>query len=72
MQTKRPKKLPDEYLRWSGLAFKMMSLILLGFLAGKKLDSYIKSSFPLGTLVLGLGGFVLSFYSLIKEVTRKK
>jgi|LakMenE01Jun11ns_1017448.scaffolds.fasta_scaffold6623149_1 hypothetical protein len=72
MQTKRPKKLPENYLRWSGLAFKMMAIILAGFWAGKKLDTYTQRDFPVFTLSLGLGAFALSFFALLKEVIRKK
>jgi hypothetical protein len=72
MEKEKRKKLPDDYIRWSGLAFKMMATILAGFWGGRKLDQWIKPRFPIFTLSLGLGAFALSFYSLIKEVTRNK
>ena len=71
MPTKNQKKSPDEYLRWSGLAFKMIGIILAGFFGGRKLDQIIRFKFPVFTLSLGLGALVLSFYSLFKEISRK-
>jgi len=65
------KKSPNEYVRYSNLAFKMIALILIGLWSGRKLDEKFKPKFPAFTVTLTIGALAASFYTLFKEITKK-
>jgi len=65
------KKSPNEYVRYSNLAFKMIALILIGLWSGRKLDEKFKTKFPAFTVTLTIGALAASFYTLFKEITKK-
>ena len=65
------KKSFDGYIKYSGLAFQMIATLLLGVFGGMKLDSVLKLSFPLFTLLLTLLGLGASLYLVIKDVLKK-
>jgi len=67
----KQKKSPNEYLRYSNLAFKMIAIILVGLWSGKKLDEKFKPKFPAFTVSLTIGALAASFYTLFKEITKK-
>lgn len=54
------------FARYSGLAFEMLGIILLGVFGGKKLDDMSASEFPLWTLILSLLGVFIALYLVIK------
>ncbi len=60
-----------EYLKYSGLAFQMAGLILLGYWLGSKIDHWLDLSFPAFTIILILLFLSLSFYSLIKSLPKE-
>ncbi len=60
----------DAYVKYSGLAFQMAALILLGYWLGGKLDKLLGLSFPAFTILLILVFLSLSFYSLIKSLPK--
>ena len=64
-----PSRLND-YARYSGLAFQMIAIILLGVFGGVKLDERVKWEFPVFTLVLTLFAVFLSMYFAIKDLIR--
>ncbi len=61
----------NEYVKYSGLAFQMAGLILLGYWLGSKIDSWLDLSFPAFTIILILLFLSLSFYSLIKSLPKE-
>lgn len=63
---KRKKQL-NNYARYSGMAFQMLGIILLGVFGGIKLDELINWTFPVFTVVLTVAGVVGSIYLTIKE-----
>ena len=65
------KKSPNDYIRYSNLAFKMIAMILIGLWSGKKLDQKFKPKFPAFTVSLTIGALAASFYTLFKEITKK-
>lgn len=67
----KQKKSPNEYIRYSNLAFKMIAIILIGLWSGKKLDEKFKPKFPAFTVSLTIGALIASFYTLFKEITKK-
>lgn len=66
----RPNQI-NEYVKYSGLAFQMAGLILLGYWLGSKIDSWLDLSFPAFTIILILLFMSLSFYSLIKSLPKE-
>lgn len=65
-----PKQI-NEYVKYSGLAFQMAALILVGYWAGSKIDKWLDLSFPAFTIILILLFLALSFYSLIKSLPKE-
>ena len=60
----------NEYVKYSGLAFQMAALILLGYWLGSKIDKWLELSIPIFTIVLILAFLSVSFYSLIKSLPK--
>ena len=71
-QNQRPQRQSqiNEYVKYSGLAFQMAALILLGYWLGSKIDKWLDLSFPAFTIVLILVFLSVSFYSLIKSLPK--
>ena len=68
---KKPKSKPtslNSYARYSGLAFQMIAIILVGVLGGMKLDKIVKWEFPVFTLVFTLLAVVMSMYFAVKDL----
>lgn len=61
---------PNQYLRYSGLAFQMMAIIGVCVWIGLKLDERLRLSGPWLTLALLLVGVVGAMYRVIKEVNQ--
>jgi hypothetical protein len=68
---KNKKNSPNDYVRYSNLAFKMIALILVGLWSGKKLDEKFKPKFPAFTVTLTITALAASFYTLFKDITKK-
>jgi len=60
------------YLKYTGLAFQMLAVILLFVIGGIKLDEYLQLTFPIFTLVLSLTGVILGTYVGVKDFLKKK
>jgi hypothetical protein len=64
---------PSNYVKYTGIAFQMMAIILAGVFGGMKLDDIIERiEFPLFTLVLTFLTVCLSIYYTIKDLIRIK
>jgi F0F1-type ATP synthase assembly protein I len=78
MQQKKPKKQPkrakslSDYARYSGMAFQMITIILLGVFGGMQLDKRLKINFPLFTVVLSFLAVILAMYYGVKDFIRTK
>ena len=59
------------FARYSGLAFEMLGIIVLGAFAGYKLDEKRAADFPLWTVVLSLSAVAASLYLVIKKLLNK-
>jgi hypothetical protein len=57
-------------VKYSGLAFQMALLLLIGYWIGKKIDSWAGIGFPVFTIFFLLLFLSLSFYSLIKNLPK--
>jgi len=60
------KRKMNAYLKYSGMAFQMLSPILLGVYIGYRLDAYFATT-PLFLVVLLLGGLALAMYIVMRE-----
>ncbi|NJN25996.1 MAG: AtpZ/AtpI family protein [Cyclobacteriaceae bacterium] len=69
-QPPRKQKPINEYVKYSGLAFQMAALILLGYWLGGKLDKWLEFTIPVFTIILILLFLSVSFYSLIKSLPK--
>ena len=56
------------FARYSGLAFEMLGIIVLGAFAGYKLDEKRAGEFPIWTVVLSLFAVIISLYLVIKKL----
>ena len=70
-QKSKPSQL-NSAARYSGLAFQMIAIILVGVFGGIKLDELVKWEFPVFTLVFTLLSVVLSMYYAVKDLIRFK
>lgn len=61
----------NAYIKYSGLAFQMLAVILVGVFGGMQLDKFLNIQFPLFTLLLSVGGLIGSMYLLFKDLMKK-
>ncbi|MGK7395669.1 MAG: AtpZ/AtpI family protein [Candidatus Cyclobacteriaceae bacterium M3_2C_046] len=59
-----------EYLKYSGLAFQMVAMILLALWAGMKIDQWMQWKFPLFTIVFILVAIVATLIVVIKNLPK--
>ena len=60
----------NDYVKYSGLAFQMAILLLIGYWLGSKADAWVDMGFPVFTIFFILLFLSLSFYSLIKNLPK--
>ncbi|MEI6436439.1 MAG: AtpZ/AtpI family protein [Bacteroidota bacterium] len=65
-----PGKNFNDYARYSGMAFQMLAIILLGVFAGWKADQWLNSK-PVFTVILSLISVVLAIYFVTRDLLRK-
>lgn len=66
--TEQPKRSLNPYVKYSGIAFQMIVIILLGLFAGIKSDAFFKLEFPAFTLALTLLALGVALYILFRDV----
>ncbi|TAF63584.1 MAG: AtpZ/AtpI family protein [Cytophagales bacterium] len=67
----KPQKYLNTYLRFSGLAFQMLFIILLSTWAGLSLDKYWQLKTPIFTLILVLSGIIGTMIWLILTIQKQ-
>ncbi len=73
-EEKRPPEEEDagdrlrDYARYSGMAFQMGIIILVGTLVGKKLDEYFQLQRPYLTVVFALLSIFAALYLALKDL----
>lgn len=65
-----PKKSLNNYARYSGMAFQMLAIILVGVFGGFKLDEWFNTK-PLLTIILSLLAVALSIYYTTRDLLKK-
>lgn len=63
----KPKKKLDDFIRYSSLAFEMITIMGLGTFAGVKIDQWIDLNFPVFTFVLMILSVVGAVYYAIRK-----
>lgn len=66
------KKAFDQFIRYSGISFQMLAIILVGVYAGIKLDKLVRSGFPYFTVGLTLLSVILAIYYAVKDFIKSK
>ncbi|MFC2086289.1 AtpZ/AtpI family protein [Bacteroidota bacterium] len=68
---KENKKPPlYNYAKYSGIAFQMAAIILIGVFGGVKLDEYLDLNFPVFTVILSILSVFFSIYYVIKDLMK--
>ncbi len=62
----------NSYVKYSGIAFQMIAIILIGVFAGMKIDKWLKTDKPVFTALLSVLAVVLAIYYSIKDLLRTK
>ena len=65
------KKSANAFMRYSGMTFQMIAVLLVATYTGRWLDEHFGNNQPWFTLVLLLIGVVASMYLIIKTVTKQ-
>ncbi len=60
----------NSYARFSGIAFQMIAIILLGTFAGMKLDRRFPNEFDLWTIILTFIAVIISVVTVIRSINR--
>ncbi|WP_421921103.1 AtpZ/AtpI family protein [Marinifilum sp.] len=68
----KKKKQLSSAIKYSGLAFQMIVVILLVLYAGIKLDEYLQKEFPLFTFIGAILGVFLALYFAVKDFIKMK
>ena len=71
MKTDPRKQGLNNYARYSGMAFQMLAIILLGMFAGYKLDVWVNSK-PVFTVILSLLSVIIAIYVVTKDLLKRK
>jgi F0F1-type ATP synthase assembly protein I len=62
----------NAWLQYSGMAFQMGIIILLGALAGRKLDSWAGSAKPWFTILFSLLAIAAALYLSLRDFLKKR
>lgn len=65
-----PGKNLRDYARYSGLAFQMLAVILLGAFGGWKSDQWL-STRPIFTIIMTILGVFIAIYLSVRDLLRK-
>ncbi len=68
----KSKEKLSNYTKYSGIAFQMTAIILLGVFGGKKLDAWLELKKPVFTAVLSLIAVILAIYYAIRDLIKIK
>lgn len=64
-------KSSNDIARYTGIATKMLAIILVGTFAGIKLDEKLALETPIFTLILTLASVGLAMYVIIRDLGKK-
>ncbi len=67
---KPPLKTVNNYIKYSGLAFQMFSIIGVFTFVGYKIDESWASKTPIITGILSLLGVIIAIYTVLKGINK--
>ena len=70
MNSQKPKKQLNKYVRFTGIAFQLGATIYLAAYVGKWLDDKFLMQKKIFTLVLILIGLIASIWSIVKQLSK--
>ena len=70
-QKETNRKSANVFMRYSGMAFQMIAVLLIAAYSGQWLDEHYQNEQPWFTLVFLLVGVTASMYLIIKTVTKQ-
>jgi hypothetical protein len=68
--TTTKKNNQNSYVKYSGIAIQMATIILIGTFGGKWIDSYLTFKFPIFTLILSILSVFFAVYYAIKDIIK--
>ena len=71
-ESQKNKERLSSYVKYSGIAFQMIAIILLGVFGGMKMDKWLKTEKPVFTALLSVLAVILAIYYSIKDLIRTK
>ena len=71
-ELQKNKERLNSYVKYSGIAFQMIAIILIGVFGGMKLDKWLETDKPVFTALLSVLAVILSIYYSIKDLLRTK
>jgi F0F1-type ATP synthase assembly protein I len=71
MSLDQKKRQINAYARYSGMAFQMLAIILLGVFGGFKLDGWLHTR-PYLTVILSFCSVILAIYYVTRDLLKKK
>ena len=71
-ELRKNKERLNSYVKYSGIAFQMIAIILIGVFGGMKLDKWLETDKPVFTALLSVFAVILSIYYSIKDLLRTK
>ena len=69
-KNKKPKKALNEYTRYSGMAFQMIAIIVIGVVGGLKLDEWMNMKMPVFTAILSIISVAFAIYYFVKDLIK--
>lgn len=66
----KQKKFLDNYIRYSGIGFQMLIIILAGIYGGIKLDQWLNLKFPVFTVILALLSVAFAIFYAVKDLLK--
>lgn len=64
------KKSVSPYMKYSGLAFQLAAMMMIGIFGGQWIDEYLGLETPIFTILLTIGLFIGFMYKLYLELLK--
>jgi hypothetical protein len=68
MSNQKKKPQVDQYLKYSGMAFQLAIVLLIGTFAGNRLDQFFQTKRPYFTALLALLSLFAGLYVSLKDL----
>ena len=69
-ESQKNKERLSSYVKYSGIAFQMIAIILIGVFGGMKIDKWLNTDKPVFTALLSVLAVILAIYYSIKDLIR--